>query len=302
MRADKPLMPKINVRHAVNVRKGCARFSQRVERRIEMAKTLRASIEILKESAADGLDERFTAELRAGEAMPDHALALELVARSVMSALAVLVDAEKQYVKLGSSRLGERRECERIARRELNPRMVALRHTIDARYGRTEGGWIHSLEGKTLRKPRRVLRQARDLIDALGSERTRRPIARSKRDAWLRQVRPAYDRLAASMKALEKLERKEEHACGVRDLALEKFDQLHGEALAYAHSAYRLAGFSERLFSKLRTDVERRRLMREAAQERKARAQGRRRSAIEPIRSVVRMASRWLRRWPRRAA
>ena len=57
--------------------------------------------------------------------------------------------------------------------------MVVLRRTIDALYGKEEGAWIHGLEGKTLRKPRRVLRQARDLVDTLETEQTRRPIASS---------------------------------------------------------------------------------------------------------------------------
>ncbi len=304
MREGEPLRPKINVRRARGVRKGHVRYSDRVERRREMAKTLCASIETLKVAASSGFAERFTAELREGEPAPDHALALELVARSVESALAVLEGAESEYVGLGSRRVAERREGERIARRELNPRMVLLRREIESECGREAGADIHGLKGKTLREPRRVLRQARGLVATLKTERSRRPIARSEREAWLRQVEPACDRLAASIEELEGLERKEEYARGVRDLAFERFDAAYSEASAYAHTVYRLGGLGERVIHMLRPDVEHRRLRREAGQEQRARAEGRRRSAVAPFRSAVRVASRWLKhfRRPRRVA
>ncbi len=302
MRENEPLKPKINVRRAPSVRKGYAQYSQRVERRSEMARAFCASVKTFKEAASSGFGERFAVELRAGEPVPDHALALELVARSVVSTMAVLTTAESKYVRLGSQRVSERAQSERIARRELNPGMVLLRRSIESDYGREKGAQIHGLEGKTLRKPRRVLRQARDLLDALKTEDPRRPIPRSERAAWLRQVEPAYGRLVASIQQIERLERKEEFACAVRDLALEKFDAVYGEAFAYARTVYRLAGLGERIIAKLRPNAEHRRLIREAGQERQARAEGRRRAAIEPIRTAFRTASRWLRRWPRRVA
>ncbi len=308
MRKDKPPIAKINVRHAPGVRKGYAKYSERVERRIAIGETFCASVEAFKDGAADTLGERFAAELRAGEAMPDQALALELVARSVKSALAVLTAAESKYIRLGISRTGERRECERVAREELSPRIVQLRRTIDALYGKEEGAWIHGIKGKTRRKPGRVLPQARELLDTLEAERrqplatARRPIAGSERQSWLCQVKPAHDRLAALIKETERLERTEEYARGVRDLALERFDAVYAEALAFALAVYRLAGSSERAIRKLRPAVERRRLVREAGRERDARAEGRRRAALEPIRSAVKTASSWLRRWPRRVA
>ncbi len=56
------------------------------------------------------------------------------------------------------------------------------------------------------------------------------------RDAWLRQIKPVYDKLVAKLAEVENRKLAEEYACGVRDRALEEFDRVYGEALAYAQA------------------------------------------------------------------
>ncbi len=150
--------PPINFRLPPSVRKGPARFSKRVQRRIDAANTFCASITTFKDHVSDGFGERFSGQLRAGEALPDAARALD------------------------------------------------------------------------------------------------------------------------------------------------DFDGVYGEALAYALAVYRLAGIDEKKILRLRPAADRRRLMREAGQERQARAQGRRRAGVEPLRSAWSTTARWLQSFRSRVA
>ena len=78
--------------------KGRFRYSKRVVRAARDARSLASSIEVHKAAVAAGVVERLAPELAAGEAMPDHALTLELVGRSVESALERLKASERRYL------------------------------------------------------------------------------------------------------------------------------------------------------------------------------------------------------------
>ena len=300
--------PNPNMRQRPTVRKGPAKSSVRVKRRLDAAYNLCGSISSFKDEVADAFRERFEVELRAGEAMPDHAAPLEIVSRSVRSAAEKLDEAEESYRVRCYYRRKARKECERIARKELNPEMVSVRREVEAFYGKERAADIHGLEGKTLRKPKRVQAQAQEMLCILGLEPLTWPdvdgdLLRARCRAWLRRVKPAYDRLVAKLVETEKLERGEEHLCGVRDRALADFDGVYGDALAYVAGVYRLVDFVDRKIWNLRSLADRRRLIREARKERQARAEGRRRgAATQPVRSLFSAATRWLRSFGSRAA
>ena len=98
------------------------------------------------------------------------------------------------------------------------------------------------------------------------------------RDAWIGQVEPGYKQLTRMMGEVEKREIQEEYQRKVRDIALEDFDTIYGEALDFVRSVFRLAGYADKVIWHILANVDRRRLKREARAEREARAGGRRKA------------------------
>ncbi len=273
--------PKIDIRREPTLRKGPAKRSKQVMDRIKATESLRGSIETFKDAAATGFRERFEGELRDGEVMPDQSVALELALRSVITALEELVEADKIYCRATMARSRLDKACREVAEREVYPRVRDLRHNLEWLFGKELGRELHGLKGPTLRKPKRVLPQVEDLVDRLRRQSGELPPPRMvgvvvDRGAWVGQVEPGYKKLKKMMRELEQRKIDEQHQRQVKDIALEDFDEVYGEALAFVRSVYRLAGYDDRVVWHLLPNTDRRRLKREARGEREARAEGRR--------------------------
>ncbi len=273
--------PEVKIRRKPTLRKGPVKQSKRVIHRIKAAGDLEGSVKEFKDDAADGFGERFAGELRNGEAMPDLAVALELAVRSVMTALEELGDADQIYCRKSVERRRLEKACRDVSEHDLYPEVRDLRQYLESLFGKKEGRELHGMTGPTRRKPKRLLPQLQALVPRLKDLGRQLPPPRRAgttidRDAWLDQLEPGYKQLARMMRELERRENAEHHQRKVRDIALEDFDQVYGEALAFVRSVLCLAGYGDKGIWHLLPNVERRRLKREARWEREAREDGRR--------------------------
>ncbi len=284
-------------------RKG-SRYSKAFYRRASDTEALRSSIDVYKAKVEKGLCERLAPELAEGEEMPNFALALELVARSAQSALERLRAAERAYMDAGRSCVIVRREGEQLARREVYPRVVAVRRSIEGQFGRQEGRHVHGMAGKTRRKPRRLHGQLRYLVWALedGEGELPAPLfegVASKRREWLRAVKPGYQQLTALLDELVACEVAEQGALIERDQAMESFDAAYGEARRLLAANFAFAGLADKLTRLLRSYIHRRQLAREARRKRDARAEGR---VTQTLRSAASSVREWIGGRPKNVA
>ncbi|MCP3957497.1 MAG: hypothetical protein GY719_06560 [bacterium] len=280
--------------------------SKRVSDRSKDVYALCASIERRKAGAAAGMGSRFEGVLREGEVLPDHALSLDLAGRSLLAALDGLMAAEDRYCGGGVARGQHRGECERVAREELYPKVVDVRRTIDAAFGRKDGRWIHGLHGKTRRKARRQCNQVRRMVLALEARGRELPEPRvagfaADRDVWLKLVKPPFEKLVAMLRELDRLEGAEVEAREQLEVAIGELDDEYLEVLRYAEALYALGDVSARSIWNLRSYVQRRRLRRHAHSKREARSARKARTpekpgrpAARPAGSVVTVLAEWL--------
>ncbi len=281
--------PRIDVRRKPTLRKGPVKHSKRVNDRIKAAGALRGSVEEFKAEAAAGFSDRLAGELRDGEVVPDQSVALELAVRTVTTALEELVDADDEYCRKMMRRQHLEKACQAFSALEVYPRVRDLRANLESLFGRKEGRALHGMRGPTRRKPKRLHPQLRALVPRLKSQRRALPLPRLAgvtvdRDAWVGQVEPGYKQLSRMLEELQQREIGEEYQRKVRDIELEDFDAVYGEALDFVRSVFRLAGYGDRVIWHLLPNVDRRRLKREARGEREARADGRRGLKDDPDR------------------
>ncbi|MEM7355837.1 MAG: hypothetical protein AAF657_33785 [Acidobacteriota bacterium] len=261
--------------------------------------SLRSSIEVHRAQVAAGVAERLAPELAADEALPDHALSLDLIGRSVQRALGELKSAERRLIDRQLRCAAIRRESDQLARRQLYGEVVAVRRLIDAQFGKADGFLIHRMKGKTLRKPRRLHSQLGYLLAAL-EDRTRelpKPLVAGlapDREAWLRQIEPGYRRLTELLDELTDAELHEQSSRDQKNAALKAFDKRYGEALRLVQATFAFGGCGGRLFKNLRSYVQRRLLSRRAREKREARAEGRLQTAGAAVRSATASIVRWL--------
>ncbi len=280
-------MPKsttpIDLRNRPTLRKGGGRKSARVRRRIKAAGRLCGAIEARKDGVAEGFRRRFADELRAGEEVPDQALALEFAGRSVTRAVEELETADAVYTGQCTRRHALNVACIAVAKQDVYPELVDVRGSMDAKFGRRAAGFYHRIKGRTCRKPLRLYPQLDRLVSVLRNPeqampKPRRPSARIDRQGWLDQLEPGYLKLKAMLEQLDQEEKREKELRHDRDWQLESFDVVYAEALAFVRSVFCLAGIDEKVIWHLLPNVQRRRLRDKARQEREARAEGRRES------------------------
>ncbi len=126
--------------------------SKMVRDQFKAANALRASINTFKQEVAAGFGQLLAPELRHGETLPDHALSLDLVGRSVRSTLERLRDADHQYDMCYRELNFLSRRCKWLADR-LRPRAQQARRSIDGIYGKQQGEKIHAITGKISQNP-----------------------------------------------------------------------------------------------------------------------------------------------------
>ncbi len=285
-------------------RKGSASFSKMVLRRLDDTRSLAASIEVLKARVADGLGARLAPGLTEGEVLPDFALSLDLVGRSVERVAERLRAAERGRIERGSECAAVRRRSVKLARREVYPRVVSVRRQIDSQLGKEDGRNLHRMVGKTLRKPGRLYGQLQVLVWALeeGTGELPPPLFagyEKKREDWLREVEPGYRRLTELLDELEELEMLEQAAKDEKQEAMRTFDAEYGEALRLVQASFAFAGLHDTLSGRLRSYFQRRLLIRRAREKRQARAEGRVR---QTLRSAASSVLGWLDHGPRNVA
>jgi len=272
-----------------------ALHSKMIQDRLTDAEVLETSISKLKDQVRKGFAERLAPVVGEGEVVPDHAFMLELVARSVRAAKTSLREAEDHYCRETVWLKAHRRECERVSREELYPQVVAVRRAIDGLFGKEVGVCLHGMEGKTLRKARRLEAQLHFLVVRLRNRDFDPPAARLAgsvvdRDAWLSQIEPGYIKLVKLLKELQRREFRQSTALEFKWSEIKEFDAKYRESLRYVEGAYAFAGAENRVVSRLRSYLERRQLKQRARKESAARAEGRRASAKD---SVVGKLVRW---------
>ena len=257
------------------------------------AEALEASIRVFKGRVAEGLGERLAPELAEGEALPDFGLSLELVGRSVESALEHLRVSEMEYLELGVRCARVRRASDKLARQEVYPRVVSVRRLIESQFGKEEGQLIHGKAGKTRRKPRRLHGQLMVLVWALedaSSGELPEPLFQgvtAKREEWLGEIKPGYEQLTELLDELAELEALEQSAQIDKNRAMQAFDDAYSEARRLVEAHFVFAGLGNRLTRWLRSNVHRRLLAREARRKREARADGRVKQALRSAASSV---------------
>ncbi len=286
----------------IGARRSAGRLSKMVLRRIDDTRALIASVDAFKEQVAAGFDRRLAPGLAEGEALPDFALSLDLVGRSVRIAVDRLRDAERQRIDRGLACAAVRRRAEKLARRKVYPLVVSVRRQIDSQLGKEDGRSVHRLEGKTLRKPRRLYPQLQNLVWALEGDQTLPPPSASfeaKRQDWLRELQPGYQDLTVLLDDLERSEMLEQGAKDEKKLAMQSFDAEYSEALRLVQAVFAFAGYGDTLTRGLRSYFQRRLLIRRAREKRQARAEGRVR---QTLRSAASSVLGWIDRRPRTVA
>ena len=281
------------------------KHSKAYHQRAADAEALKSSIKVFKERVTEGLSERLTPELAEGEALPDFGLSLELVGRSVESALERLRLAELDYLELGVRCAMVRRKSDQLARQEVYPRVVSVRRLIEGQFGKEDGRRIHGMAGKTRRKPRRLHGQLMYLVWALGSaSRGELPeplfkCVTAKREEWLREIKPGYEQLTELLDELVQLEVGEQSAQIDKNAAMQAFDDAYGEARRLVEANFIFAGLGNRLTRWLRSNVHRRLLIREARRKREARAEGR---VKQTLRTAASSIKSWIGQRPKTVA
>ncbi len=285
-------------------KKSNANVSKMVLQRAADTRAVQASIEVFKSHIVAGLDTRLVPELGDGEMLPDFGLSLDLVGRSVASAFGQLQKADRRCGTLQVRCAAVRRQTEQLARQEVYPRVVSVRKLIDAQLGKADGFDVHRMQGKTLRKARRLHGQLQFLVWALedGHSELPRPLLdgmAADRETWLGAIKPGYDRLTERLDELTDLELGVEAARDEKHEALAAFDAAYGEALRWLQATMAFAGCSGTFTAKLRAYHQRRTLAHRARQARAARAEGR---LQQTLRSAASSAIGWISGRPSSAA
>lgn len=262
------------------LKKGPLKPSRRVLRRYRATESLRGAVKAYKDTIAAGYRAKLESELRDGETLPDQVLALELAERSVETVRADLERAERVYRRQVSRRRSLHGACDRLAREELYPELVAVRAEIDLRFGRDAGRGVHGMQGSTRRKPGRMLPQLEHAVAQLAELETmpeaQRPGPAGERRDWLSRLQPGCEKLQKMLGDLRGEEIREAALRDDRDYEIESFDVVYAEAVGYARAVCRLAGLDPKLIRNLLSDVEQRRLKKKARKESEARAEGQR--------------------------
>ncbi len=284
-------------------RKG-AMHSKAYAQRARDADALKSSIRVFKARVAEGLGKRLTPELAEGEALPDFGLSLELTGRSVKSALECLRAAEQHYMHQAALCASVRRASDELARREVYPRVVSVRQLIEAQFGKEQGRQVHGMAGKTLRKPGRLHGQLTHLVWALDDGIGELPASllenvTANRQAWLREIKPGYERLTELLTEIVQLEVREQGAQIEKNAAMKAFDDTYGEARRLLEASFVFAGLGSQWTRWLRSNVHRRLLAREARRKREARAEGR---VKQTLRSAAASVKSWIGRRPKNVA
>ncbi len=289
------------LKHPKGFKTGRGAPSKMVIHRIVDTKALRSSIDVYEAVIAESFDARLSARLRAGETLPDQALMLDLVARSIEAALESLVGLDRRYADRVRQCRARRRECDQVARQEVYPQVVKLRRSIDANFGKEAGLAIHGLEGKTRRKASRQRFQIERMVLLLKDRSRELPPPKVEgltvdRDAWLRQIEPPFRKLEKLYGELLCRERQRDVARDQRNAAMTAFDAEYGEVLRFIEGAFGLGGCGRRAIQHLRPIYQRRRMGLEAKEKREARAKVPRRLSRQTVRSTVSSITSWLAR------
>ncbi len=253
-------------------------LSVMVIRRIKDMMSLVSSVEAYRGKLAAALGKRYAPRLLEGEALPDLILLLDLAVRDAQAALDRLIrldnDADRVDTHLGLLR----KDRDRLVREELHPRAVAVRGAIDLAFGRKLGALVHGMSGRTRRRPASLARQVRIAIHLLSDPSLeppppkKNPHASVDRAGWSRQLEPLYRQLVELEKEIGS--HGAEHTALVVDRrnAMGDFDAAYGDALSLIATAFAIARFDLRAIRNLKSYDRRRRLSREAAKKRQARA------------------------------
>ncbi len=273
-----PARKPINLRKTPTLRKSPARQSKRVTDRIKATRSLLAMLESARSRAAKGFSDKLADELRDGEVMPDQGLALDLVGRSVKTALELLVKADDAYCGQATQRQLLAEACRYVASDEIYPELVEVRREIDARFGKEAGGQVHAMKGRTPRQPKALHLQLEGLVMALKGQRALpqplRPGPPGERAAWLARLETGYMKLTTMLEELQAHEIRDAALRQGRDFELESFDVVYGEALDFARAVLQLGGCAKNLTWHLLPTVQQRKLKRKARQESDSRAEG----------------------------
>ncbi len=254
-------------------------LSEMVTRRARDAAALLASIRVHKARVATTLSERFTPALRAGEAIPDHELTLELAGRCVQRAYDHLEELDDLHCLAKADRAHFARELDRVAKQELYPEAVGVRRQIDAAFGRQAGSELHTFTGKTPRTASRLLKHVERAVSRLGNPNRVLPLASvagepNDRAAWRLRLQTPWRKLTEIDDDLAQRTSLLNTLGGRRQRAMQHFDAVYADTFRLVEAAFLMAGIDPKMIKSLRSGIERRHLARRARKKRETRANG----------------------------
>ncbi len=236
-----------------------------------------ASVEANKASVAAAMAKKDEPLLLAGEDLPDWELMLTLTGRGVEAALGRLIEHDDTVDDAEIAHELLQLERKRLVREELYPRTVAVRSAIDLAFGREEGYHLHGMKGRIPRNMQPLERNLKLALNRLtNTKRTlppkKNPYSVVDREGWVEQLRKPAHKLARLNRKLDEGEAVLGSLHIFKQMAMDAFDVVYGNALRTLGAAYRAAGFNAKMVRGLRAYYERRRLSLRARQRRTSRA------------------------------
>jgi len=193
------------------------------------------------------LEETLAPFVAEGETPTDFLALQRQLARYVDHLLATLIEADEAHLReLGDDRDPRRRRND--AAEVLYDKLIQMRTTLTGLFGEEQGNELLGIEGRTPRDPLALHRHATRALEQLRAPDPELPARQLNgiqldRDALAAELQPATDELAAAIQDVTRELREAETTQGVKDKAVEEFDQVVGGIARMLIGADTIAGF-----------------------------------------------------------
>lgn len=193
------------------------------------------------------LEETLAPFVAEGETSTDFLALQRQLARYVDHLLATLIEADEAHLReLGDDRDPRRQRDD--AAQALYDKLIQLRGALTSLFGLDRGNELLGIEGPTPRDPRLLHRHATRALEQLRAPDPELPAQELNgiqldRDALAAELQPATDELAAAIEDVNRELREAETTQGVKDKAVEEFDQVVGGIARMLIGADTIAGF-----------------------------------------------------------
>ncbi len=213
-------------------------------RRKKAATELASDLRQLGPKIAEQLEPRMAPVLEEGEAMPDVAHLLDVLARMLVRESEALEAVDDERSREGSEVSDARRELRQRAEPELRSRVVWVRDQMRNAYGAARANRILQHEGRTPRALEDLKIMAEDMVSRLPDVEPpkRKPGSAPKPAEWAEHVRPALDDFSGLLEKLGSHSENRAIAADQRKEALALFDLNYTRFLRLTELFLQLAG------------------------------------------------------------